>query len=266
MVRAGACVLLAAALLCLPSRSGSARLRSRLPASRRPRWRPTAAGPLVLGGVVGGLVMGPGGVIAGVVVTLVVRRRRARRTSGVAGAVAAGQLADALRRITDELRTGGHPATALAACAADGPLAAALLAPAAAAARLGDDVPAALRRAGTARPEVAGDLDRVAATWSLAEHHGIPLADLLADAHDTIRWRLRFAAGVQAQLAGPRATATVLTTLPLVGIGLGQLMGADPIGTLRGGVIGQVLLVLGIGLMAVGNAWTERILTGAVPT
>lgn len=261
-----ACSLLAAALLCLPGRSGAARLAQRRPAAPRPRWRPGAAVPIVAAGVAGGLVVGPGGAVAGVLVALVVRRRRARRASVVAATLAAGQLADALRRITDEVRAGGHPATALAACAADGPLAAALLAPAAAAAGLGDDVPTALRRAGTARPEVTADLDRVAATWSLAEHHGIPLADLLGAASDAIRWRLRFAAGVQAQLAGPRATATVLTTLPLLGIGLGELMGADPIGTLRGGVIGQALLVLGIGLMAAGNAWTERILTGAVPT
>lgn len=265
-MRAAACALLSAALLCLPRPSGAARLAHRRPAGARRRRQWGLPGQLLLGGVAGGLAAGPGGAIAGVVVALVVRRRRARRASGVAAALAAGQLADALRRITDELRAGGHPATALAACAADGPLAAALLAPAAAAAGLGDDVPAALRRAGADRPEVAADLDRVAATWSLAEHHGIPLADLLADAHDAIRWRLRFSAGVAAQLAGPRATATVLTTLPLLGIGLGQLMGADPLATLRDGVLGQALLVLGVGLIAAGNAWTERILSAAVPT
>jgi tight adherence protein B len=57
----------------------------------------------------------------------------------------------------------------------------------------------------------------------------------------------------------------VLTTLPLLGIGLGQLIGADPVGVLRGGPLGQVLLVVGVTLMAAGSAWSERILDSAVP-
>jgi hypothetical protein len=48
-------------------------------------------------------------------------------------------------------------------------------------------------------------------------------------------------------------------------LGLGQLVGADPIGVLRTGVLGQALLVLGVGLAAAGMAWSERILRAAVP-
>ena len=48
-------------------------------------------------------------------------------------------------------------------------------------------------------------------------------------------------------------------------MGLGQLLGADPIGVLRGGPLGQVLLVVGLGLVAAGRAWTEQILRRAVP-
>jgi hypothetical protein len=67
-------------------------------------------------------------------------------------------------------------------------------------------VPAALRRAATGRADVAADLERIAGAWSLAERHGVPLADLLAKVHDDVRWRIRFAATVRAQLAGPAAT------------------------------------------------------------
>ena len=148
---------------------------------------------------------------------------------------------------------------------ADGPVAAGLLTPAATAAPLGDDVPAALRRGQDTAPGVAAELARVAAAWSLAERHGIPLADVLAGVHDDIRWRIRFGSSVQALLAGPRATAGVLTALPGLGVGLGQLLGADPIGVLRGGLLGQVLLVVGLGLMAAGRAWTDQILRRAVP-
>ena len=47
---------------------------------------------------------------------------------------------------------------------------------------------------------------------------------------------------------------------------LGQLLGADPLGVLRGSLLGQALLVLGAGLAAVGLAWSERIVRAAVPT
>ena len=101
--------------------------------------------------------------------------------------------------------------------------------------------------------------------WSVAERHGVPLADLLARTQQDIRWRTRFGAAVRAQLAGPRATASVLTALPALGLGLGQLIGADPLGVLRGGVIGQLLLVIGTTLALAGATWSEHILRAAVP-
>ncbi len=260
-----ACVLLAAALLCGFPRPGPARLGRLRPGRRRRTRRALTAGPLLAGALTGLVVVGPGGALAGLLVAAVVRRRRTRRAAARTDDAAATQLADALRRLTDELRAGAHPALALAADCADAPLASALLAPVAAAAGLGGDVATAWRRGGERHPALATDLDRVAAAWSLAERHGAPLADLLADAHDTIRWRLRFAAAVRAQLAGPRATATVLTGLPGLGLAFGQLMGADPLGVLRGGWLGQTLLMTGVGLVAVGSAWSERLLATAVP-
>jgi tight adherence protein B len=253
---------LACALACLPARVAAERLSTLWPPPRHRRsWR--WGGPLVLGALVGLLAAGPGGALAGALLAITVTRGRADRAARRAATRGAAELADSLRRITDELRAGSHPAAALAGVTADGPIAARLLTPAATAARLGDDVPAALRRGQDSGP--ATELGRVAAAWSLAEQHGVPLAEVLVGVHDDIRWRVRFEAGVQALLAGPRATAGVLTALPGLGVGLGQLLGADPIGVLRGGPLGQVLLVVGLGLVAAGRAWTEQILRRAVP-
>jgi tight adherence protein B len=126
-------------------------------------------------------------------------------------------------------------------------------------------VPAALRREAARHDGVAPDIERIAAAWSMAERFGVPLAELLAQAHRDIRWRVRFASTVRAQLAGPRATAVVLTALPALGLGLGQLVGADPVAVLRGGPLGQAMLVVGAGLAAAGAAWSDRILRSAVP-
>jgi tight adherence protein B len=257
---------LAAAVLCLPGRTGAARLAAMRPApSRSGRPRLWNAVPALLACGAGLAVAGPGGAVTAVLVARTVRRRRRSARAAADAEAVSEQLADALRRITDELRAGGHPATALAGIGADGPRAARILAPAAAAARMGDDVPAALRRAAAGVPDVAADVGRVAGAWALAQRHGIPLADLLDGAQRDIRWGVRFGRTVAAQLAGPRATAAVLTVLPVLGIGLGQLVGADPVAVLRGGVVGQVLLVVGVALLAAGSAWTEKILRSAVP-
>lgn len=265
-MNAMACAALAAAIGCLPGPVAVARFAALWPVRVTHRARRVwTAAPTVLGAGAGLLLAGPGGALAGALVVLTVRRRRARNHAGSAAAASSGQLADAVSRITEELRAGSHPAAALGGVRADGPLAREILVPAAAAARLGDSVAAALRRAATERPGVGSDVERIAVAWSLAERHGIPLAELLARALDDIRWRVRFGATVRAQLAGPRATAGVLTALPLLGLGLGQLVGADPIAVLRDGVLGQVMLVVGVALAATGMAWSEHILRSAVP-
>jgi tight adherence protein B len=264
-VVSAALLLLAGALACFPERVAADRLGTLWPLRGRTRRPRRFGGPAAVGALAGLLIAGPGGALAGALVAITVDRARTGRATLVAETTAAGELAEALRRITEELRAGSHPAAALAGVTADGPVAARLLAPAATAARLGDDVPTALLRGQHAGPASAAELVRVAAAWSLAERHGVPLADVLVGVHDDIRWRVRFGAGVRAQLAGPRATAGVLTALPGLGVALGQLLGADPIAVLRGGPLGQTLLVVGLALIAAGRAWTEQILRRAVP-
>ena len=265
MVTALALVSLATALACMPC-PAAARMAALWPPRRpRRRRRPLIAGPALAGVLAGMTVAGPGGALAGLLVTLAATRRRRRDKATADAATTAAELADAVSRIGEELRAGGNPATALAGVDADGPRARAVLAGAAVAARLGDGIPHALHREAARRPELAADISRIATAWSMAERHGIPLAQVLGQAHRDIRWRIRFAATVRAQLAGPRATAVVLTALPLLGIALGQLVGADPIAVLRNGLLGQALLVTGVALAAAGAAWTDHILRTAVP-
>lgn len=267
MVSAAAVAALAAAVLIAPQRPAAARLRHVTGAAVGSRRlpRPTVGLGVVLGAtVVAGLVAGVAGAVAGLLAGTIWARRRAARRSALAAAVAGTELADALTRICDELRSGAHPAAALSGIDADGPTARAALRPAEAALRLGETVPAALARSAP-HPALTDDVDRVAAAWALSDRHGIPLATLLTSVATDVRWRVDFGNRVRAELAGPRATATVLTLLPVLGLGFGQLMGADPVGVLRNGVLGAVLLVGGTLLTAAGVAWSERILASAVP-
>src|SRR5699024_5809890 len=68
---------------------------------------------------------------------------------------------------------------------------------------------------------------------------------------------------VDATLAGPRATAVILTALPALGALLGSGFGADPLAVLRGGPVGGVLCLVGAGFLCAGLAWTDRIVEGA---
>ncbi len=110
---------------------------------------------------------------------------------------------------------------------------------------------------------VSDPLARVAAAWHLSAHTGSPLADLL------IRVRRDLADGqasrraVGAAVAGPQASAAVLALLPLLGVGLGSALGADPLGILFATGAGRVLLALGVLLDAAGVLWTLALIRGA---
>jgi tight adherence protein B len=71
--------------------------------------------------------------------------------------------------------------------------------------------------------------------------------------------RQRFSAQVSSSMAGARATATILAGLPVLGILLGQLIGARPLGFLLGGHAGGGLLVVGSTLACGGLLWSDRI-------
>ena len=278
-----ALVALAAALVCWPSRAVPRRLRAAMPGPEceagppgRRRWRTVGAPavdrlpdgvPVVAAGVLGELAAGLGGVVAGLVLGLVVvRARRSARDLRARVETAAG-LAEALGAFAAELRTGAPPALAARAAARDHTgLGARALSLVAATATLGGDVPAALRRAAPAARSREGsgarELGRFADAWSLAERHGIGLADLAGAVAIDLRARSRFIGALRAQVAGPRATAAVLAMLPVLGVLLGEGVGAHPWRVLSGSVVGQVLLVVGVTLLGAGMEWTERLIAG----
>jgi len=244
---------------------------------------------LALAAGMGALLAGLGGALAAAMVTGTAtagwRAGRARRVA----ATAATGLSDALGVLVAELRAGAHPGDALRAAAdihADRPSTVSstmspspmgpvpmgtegstdlirVLSAVAATASLGGDVPTVLRSTGPA--PLRSWLDRLADAWSLADRHGIPLADLLEAVRSDTEHRVRFAAEVQSRLAGPRATASVLAGLPLLGLALGQAVGAAPVRVLCQTPVGQVLLVIGAGLACVGVQWSARLVSGAVP-
>ena len=103
----------------------------------------------------------------------------------------------------------------------------------------------------------------VAAVWTVSERSGAPAAAVLDRVEQDLRARGRQRREVTAQLAGARSTAALLAVLPLLGIGLGVAMGARPLFVLFGTGRGQVALLVGAGLDALGLLWTARIVAAA---
>ncbi|WP_029116873.1 type II secretion system F family protein [Mycobacterium sp. URHB0044] len=189
--------------------------------------------------------------------TLVVRRRRAVRSSRRAEESAA--LQGALSVLVGELGVGAHPIAAFetAASEVDGAVAGQLSA-VAARARLGADVAAGLR-AVAVQSMLPAQWERLSVCWQLAQTHGLAIATLMRTAHRDVVERDRYASRVTAGMAGARATALILAGLPLLGVGLGELIGAGPVRFLFSDGPGGWLLVVGVALACCGLAWSDRI-------
>lgn len=108
-------------------------------------------------------------------------------------------------------------------------------------------------------------VDSLAAALAVCERTGAPtatvlrsLAQALRDLHDAAQAR-------RSAFAGPRSTARILLVLPLAGLGLGMLLGSDPLALLLGTALGHALTAIGIALTAIGWLWMRRLLRRADP-
>ncbi|OHU78621.1 type II secretion system F family protein [Mycobacteroides chelonae] len=247
-----ALLLLSVALLVAPQRHSRLWQRS---SSRRWNWKLAAApvGVLVLAALwlLPLSVVIAVGVVGGTLCMWWSRRSRLKVQSKELAVLESG-----LDVLVGELRVGAHPVHAFEITAAElGGTVGEVFAAMAARARLGVRLDPAMPRLGP----LAGQWDRIGSGWALAQQHGLAVADLLDACRTDLQERQRFTSRVNAGLAGPRATAAVLTGLPAVGIGLGQMIGAKPLAVLSSGGFGGVLLVVGVALACAGLLWSDAI-------
>lgn len=254
-------ILTSVALLCWPDRRAGRRLRVLTGHEQRKRLRtprPSAITLIAAAMVAGGLAAGPGGAVAAGLLAETARRQLRGRAEDRQNLAAIDGLAEALRTLVAGLRAGAHPATAAEAAAEDArPPTTDTMRAMAAAARLDGDMSAAL--AGARPPALASALARVAKAWQLAQRHGLPLADVLDAVRRDLEQRARFARQVLARMAGPKSSAAALSLLPVLGVALGEAIGASPLRMLTGTGLGQLLLLVGVTLLCAGITWSGRI-------
>lgn len=121
-------------------------------------------------------------------------------------------------------------------------------------------VSTAFGQAGGTEPRIWGQL---AACFDIAEASGCPLADVLTRFAAQLEVEDDAEAARQTALAGPRATVSLLTWLPLLGLGLGIALGVDPVAILVGTPLGLAALAAGLVLTVAGRIWSARLVRAA---
>lgn len=253
---AGAAVLV---LLGVPAPARAIHLPEAVPLGARWGSRPwTVAAPLALVFLVGPVVA-----VLGLLATAASLRALRRRAATILRQQERDGAVEALSVLASELRAGRPTTQALEAAAdvAAGPLARALQA-AAAAALLGADPVAALLRGASASavPEL---LRGLATCWQVCAGTGSSLATAVERLAGSMQAQQEQRLAVDAELAGPRATAALLALLPLAGIALAAGLGARPLHVLLHTTIGVGCLSAGLGLELLGLWWTGRLVASA---
>jgi tight adherence protein B len=181
------------------------------------------------------------------------KQRRSARLRAQEAAFRA-EVAQVLRSVTAELRAGVDPAAALRAATSNSSEA---WGPVHAAAR--SDVRTALQAAATRQG--GESLSEVSAAWYLAEQAGAPLAVILDRMAGSVQAEVELDREVAAEAEPARATARLMAGLPIFGLGLGMLLGVNPVAVLVGSGIGVACLVAGLALACCGVWWIDRIVS-----
>lgn len=163
------------------------------------------------------------------------------------------EVAEASRALAGRLSVGDVPAVALEALAEEH----LVLAPARRAQQVGADVPRALLVASAVPGQES--LGGLARAWRMSELTGAPLASATSTVAGALRRRTRLEATLEAELAGPRASGRLMGLLPLAGIAMAQMVGAQPAEFLLGSWPGRLCALAAVGLSCLGVLWSESI-------
>ncbi|KQS99885.1 hypothetical protein ASG23_08355 [Cellulomonas sp. Leaf395] len=120
--------------------------------------------------------------------------------------------------------------------------------------------PARLRFRGRTDDGAAQRVRAVLAAARLSDELGAPLAGVLERIASAVAADEEADGERRAALAGPRSTAQVLAWLPLLGVALGALLGADPVAVVLSGGLGTASAVLGAAMLLLGRGWTAALL------
>ena len=98
----------------------------------------------------------------------------------------------------------------------------------------------------------------------LSSQSGSSINEALTQVADKLMTRRSQEQLIATELASTKATVYVLAGLPMMGAGMGLMLGSDSMSWLLGSAAGRVCLLFGIGLELVGWFWIKRLLNRAL--
>jgi tight adherence protein B len=141
----------------------------------------------------------------------------------------------------------------------------AVLLAAATAAAAGEPVSPAIVGALGDGPAASPQWAVLAAAWEVASTSGAPLAMSLRDLASALRDEAQLRREVGSALAGPRASARLVLTLPVLAILFGAALGFDTVAVLFGNPLGLACVVVGTLLLWAGHRWSAALARRATP-
>lgn len=97
------------------------------------------------------------------------------------------------------------------------------------------------------------------ATLQMIERRGLPLHPVLSAVQESLRAQHHHVRSMHTQVAGIRASAIVMSLLPLMGILLGYAVGAHPVQFYAHG-LGSAVLMAGVVVHSLGVRWVLRMI------
>ncbi|GAA4522340.1 type II secretion system F family protein [Brachybacterium paraconglomeratum] len=121
------------------------------------------------------------------------------------------------------------------------------------------------RRAATTRLQRSEMVSALGAALAVCARTGAPTAEMLQSLAEALRDLHDAAQARRSAFAGPRSTARILLVLPLAGLGLGMLLGGDPLRLLLVSPVGNLLGLTGLVLTVLGWWWMHHLIRRADP-
>jgi tight adherence protein B len=122
-----------------------------------------------------------------------------------------------------------------------------------------------------ARSEVEGELSRLApqqksqfeAIWAIAQIGGGSVSQAMKNLGGALDAEAKHRREIELAFAAPKATAKLVTLLPLFGLALAQVFGLNPIGAVVTKPLALISVAFGAALLVAGHLWTRSILEKA---
>ena len=110
-----------------------------------------------------------------------------------------------------------------------------------------------------------GEEQRLSRMVSFGRDLGIPLADLMRSWAAQLEQQAEQGRQLESAFAAPRATAFLVTGLPVLSIAMAQLAGLNPLAALAGSRLAQLSAIVGTFFLVLGWLVMRRMMTRAKP-